>query len=37
MARCSGMTLEHRYGSFDRSAFTAASTTHASIWRKDPS
>jgi SAM-dependent methyltransferase len=34
MARLAGMALEHRWGDWDRSPFTAVSTKHISVWRK---
>ena len=33
MARLSGMTLVHRWSGWDRSPFTAESTSHVSVWR----
>ena len=33
MARLAGMTLVHRWASWDRSPFTADSTSHVSVWR----
>ena len=35
MARLAGMTLEHRWAGWDRAPFTADSTGHVSVWRKD--
>ncbi len=35
MARLAGMTLESRWADWDRSPFTADSTSHVSVWRKD--
>jgi hypothetical protein len=35
MARLAGMSLEERWADWDRSAFTATSTKHVSVWRKD--
>ncbi|HEU5037114.1 MAG TPA: class I SAM-dependent methyltransferase [Nocardioides sp.] len=35
MARIAGMRLEHRWDDWDRSPFTAASTRHVSVWRKE--
>ena len=34
MARIAGLSLKYRWAGWDRSAFTAESTTHVSIWRK---
>lgn len=34
MARIAGMTLEHRWAGWDRSAFTGESESHISVWRK---
>jgi len=34
MARLAGMTLEHRWAGWDRSPFTAESTSHVSVWCK---
>ena len=34
MARLAGLELEHRYGWWDRSPFTADSTSHVSVYRK---
>lgn len=34
MARIAGMSLKYRWAGWDRSAFTAESTTHVSVWRK---
>jgi len=34
MARIAGLSLKHRWAGWDRSAFTAESTTHVSVWRK---
>ena len=34
MARLAGMTLEYRWGDWDRSAFTGSSSKHVSVWRK---
>ncbi len=36
MARLAGMTLQHRWAGWDRSPFTGDSTSHVSVWRKDP-
>lgn len=33
MARIAGMTLEHRWAGWDRSAFTGESESHVSVWR----
>ena len=33
MARLAGMTLVHRWAGWDRSPFTADSTSHVSVWR----
>ncbi len=33
MARIAGMTLEHRWGWWDRSPFTGESGSHVSVWR----
>jgi len=33
MARLAGMTLVHRWADWDRSPFTADSTSHVSVWR----
>jgi SAM-dependent methyltransferase len=33
MARIAGMTLEHRWGWWDRSPFTGDSGSHVSVWR----
>jgi SAM-dependent methyltransferase len=35
MARLAGMTLEDRWADWDRSPFTADSTSHVSVWRRD--
>lgn len=35
MARIAGMTLRERWADWDRSAFTADSPKHVSVWRKD--
>lgn len=35
MAQLAGMTLVARYADWDRSAFTAESTKHVSVWRKE--
>ncbi len=35
MARIGGMTLEHRWGDWQRAEFTAESTSHVSVWRRD--
>ena len=35
MARLAGMTLVHRWSGWDRSPFTADSTSHVSVWRLD--
>ena len=34
MARIAGLSLKYRWAGWDRSAFTADSTTHVSIWQK---
>ncbi len=34
MAQLAGMTLEHRWADWDRSAFTGTSPSHVSVWRK---
>jgi SAM-dependent methyltransferase len=34
MARIAGLELEHRWGSWAGSPFTAESTSHVSVWRK---
>ncbi|HYP45733.1 MAG TPA: class I SAM-dependent methyltransferase [Propionibacteriaceae bacterium] len=34
MARIAGMTLRHRWSDWDRTAMTAASTKHVSVWAK---
>lgn len=34
MARLAGMTLRHRWAGWDRSPFTAESTSHVSVWEK---
>lgn len=34
MARIAGMRLEHRWGDWDRSPFTAESTKHVSVWKR---
>lgn len=34
MARIAGMRLKHRWADWDRSAFTADSTKHVSVWEK---
>ena len=34
MARLAGMSLEARYGGWDRSPFTSDSLSHVSVWRK---
>ncbi|HEY3506390.1 MAG TPA: class I SAM-dependent methyltransferase [Actinocatenispora sp.] len=35
MARIAGMRLTYRWAGWDRSDFTAASTSHVSVWTKD--
>ena len=35
MARIAGMTLRERWADWDRSAFSADSPKHVSVWRKD--
>lgn len=35
MARLAGMTLVDRWADWHRSAFTAESTSHVSVWRRD--
>ncbi len=37
MARLAGLTLTERYADWDRSAYTAASEKHVSVWRRAPS
>ena len=34
MARLAGMTLRERWSGWERAAFTAASTSHVSVWQK---
>jgi SAM-dependent methyltransferase len=34
MARIAGLTLSERWGGWDRTPFTAQSTTHVSVWEK---
>ena len=34
MARLAGMRLEHRWGDWDRSPYTATSRKHVSVWVK---
>jgi len=34
MAQLAGMSMIHRWSDWDRSAFTAESTSHVSVWRK---
>ncbi|QMU79586.1 class I SAM-dependent methyltransferase [Streptacidiphilus sp. PB12-B1b] len=34
MARMAGLSLKHRWAGWDRSPFTAESTTHVSVWQK---
>jgi SAM-dependent methyltransferase len=34
MARIAGLSLKHRWAGWDRSPFTAESTTHVSVWQK---
>ena len=34
MARLAGLTLEHRWGGWQREPFTAASPMHVSLYRK---
>jgi SAM-dependent methyltransferase len=34
MARIAGLSLKYRWAGWDRSAFTAESTTHVSVWQK---
>ncbi len=34
MAQLAGMSLEHRWADWDRSAFTGDSPSHVSVWRK---
>jgi hypothetical protein len=34
MARLAGLTLEHRWASWDRAPFTGESTSHVSVWRE---
>ncbi|MCU1369112.1 MAG: SAM-dependent methyltransferase [Ilumatobacteraceae bacterium] len=36
MARLAHLDLAHRWAGWDRSAFTAESTSHVSVWRKPP-
>jgi hypothetical protein len=36
MARIAGMTLRHRYGDWNRTAFTGACRSHISVWQKPP-
>ena len=37
MARIAGLSLESRWGGWDRGPFTAESSSHVSVWRKsDP-
>ena len=36
MARLAGLELRERWGGWDRSPFTAASSSHVSVWRKQP-
>lgn len=36
MARIAGLRLKHRWSDWDRSAFTADSTKHVSVWEKLP-
>ncbi|MEZ0492476.1 class I SAM-dependent methyltransferase [Kineococcus sp. TBRC 1896] len=36
MARIAGLRPESRWGGWDRSAFTAQSRSHVSVWRKEP-
>ena len=36
MARLAGLELRDRWGGWDRSPFTADSSTHVSVWRKQP-
>jgi len=35
MARLAGMSLEHRWGGWDRGPFTRTSRAHVSVWKKD--
>jgi SAM-dependent methyltransferase len=35
MARLAGMSLRYRWGGWDRSPFTADSTSHVSVWEKN--
>ncbi|SDS20032.1 Methyltransferase domain-containing protein [Actinopolymorpha singaporensis] len=37
MARIAGMRLKHRWADWDRSAYTADSSKHVSVWEKLPS
>lgn len=37
MARIAGMSLEHRWSGWHRSAFEGDSDSHVSVWRRDPS
>ena len=34
MARMAGLSLDQRWGGWDRSPFTSDSTRHVSVWRK---
>lgn len=36
MARIAGLGLRERWGDWDRSPFTGASTSHVSVWQKPP-
>ncbi|MCW2759970.1 MAG: Methyltransferase type 11 [Marmoricola sp.] len=36
MARLAGMRLVHRWAGWDRSRFTADSTSHVSVWQREP-
>ncbi len=36
MARLAGMRLVHRWADWQRTPFTAESTSHVSVWRRDP-
>jgi hypothetical protein len=37
MAAMAGMGLRHRWSGWDRSPFTSESTSHVSVWVKEPS
>ncbi len=36
MSRLAGMTLRERHSGWNREPFTSDSTTHVSVWQKNP-